>query len=325
MVQARFVFTIAITLGVLFAPPGANAQPAKSLPKIGVLRTPPPTDVQHKAFLQGLSELGYTEGKNILIEYRSGDPRRFPEFASELVRLNVDIIFAPNPQGVQAARQVTTTIPIVFAVGGDPVRSGVAASLARPGGNITGLTALGSDLAGKRLQLLTEVVPRLTWVAVLWNPSVPDKVVEWQQMDAPARKMGLQLHSVEVRGPEDFAKAFAVIKSGRPQAMITLGEPLTFSQRTLILDFVSKHQIPAIFNWREFVEAGALIAYGPSISDLYRRAATYVHRILQGAKPGDLPIQEPTQFELVVNVRTAKALGLTIPPSLLLRADYVIE
>lgn len=220
---------------------------------------------------------------------------------------------------------MTTTIPIVFAVGGDPVRSGVAASLARPGGNITGLTALGSDLAGKRLQLLTEVVPRLTRVAVLWNPSVPDKVVEWQQMDAPARKMGLQLHSVEVRGPEDFAKAFAVIKNGRPQAMITLGEPLTFSQRTLILDFVSKHQIPAIFNWREFVEAGALIAYGPSISDLYRRAATYVHRILQGAKPGDLPIQEPTQFELVVNVRTAKALGLTIPPSLLLRADYVIE
>jgi len=316
---------VSIVLSTSLAPMNADAQAAKTVPKIGVMRSPPSTDAPFQAFLQGLRELGYTEGKTILIEYRSGDPRRFPEFASELVRLKVDVIFAPNPQGIQAARQATTTIPIVFAVGGDPVRTGAATSLARPGGNATGLTALGSDLGGKRLEILKEIVPGLARVAVLWNPAVPDKVVEWEEMKTPARKLGLQLQSAEVRGPEEFEKAFGLIRTGKAQAMITLGEPLMYTHRSLLLDFAAKNQLPAIFNWREFVEAGALIAYGPSIPDLYRRAATYVHKILNGTKPGDLPVEEPRKFEFVINLRTAKALGLTIPPSLLLRADHVVE
>src|SRR5712691_6653227 len=284
MIQAALALIITITLGILSVPMDTGAQAAKALPRIGVMRGPPSTDAAFQAFLQGLSELGYTEGKTILIEYRSGDPRRFPEFASEFVRLNVDVIFAPNPQGIQAARQATATIPIVFAVGGDPVRTGSVASLAHPGGNTTGLTALGSDLGGKRLEILKEIVPRLSRVAVLLNPAVPDKVVEWKEMEAPARKLGLQLQSAEVRGPEEFERAFALIRSGKAQAMITLGEPLMYTHRSLLLDFAANSHLPAIFNWQDFVEAGALIAYGPSIPDLYRRAATYVHKILKGTK-----------------------------------------
>jgi putative ABC transport system substrate-binding protein len=316
---------VAALLALALSPIAADAQRTSAVPKIGVIRTPPSSDAPYRAFLQGLGELGYVEGKTILIEYRWGEPRQYPEFARELIRANVDIIFAPNPQGIQAARQATSTIPIVFAVGGDPVRTGVAASLARPGGNATGLTALGSDLGGKRLELLKEIVPALSRVAVLWNPAVPDKQVELAQMEAPARKMGLQLQSAEARGPEEFERAFTSILNGRAQAMITLGEPLMYGHRALLLEFVAKNRMPAIFNWRDFVEAGALIGYGPSISDLYRRAATYVHKILKGAKPGELPIEEPKTFELVINLRTAKALGLTIPSSVLVRADHIIE
>jgi putative ABC transport system substrate-binding protein len=316
---------LGIVLGLAFAPLTANAQRPGTLPKIGVIRVPAPGDAQYQAFVQGLAALGYVEGKTIAIEYRWGEPRQFPEHARELVRLNVDLIFAPNPQGIQAAKQATSTIPIVFAVGGDPVRTGVAASLARPGGNATGLTALGSDLGGKRLEILKEIVPGLARVAVLWNPAVPDKVVELAEMEAPARKLGLQLQPAEVRGPEEFERAFTTIVSGRPQALITLGEPLMIVHRPLILGFVEKHRLPSIFNWREFVEAGALISYGPSIPDLYRRAATYVDKILKGAKPGELPIEEPRRFDLVVNLRTARALGLTIPSSVLVRADHIIE
>jgi putative ABC transport system substrate-binding protein len=321
----RVALAALITIvSLLLYPGGADAQ-RSAVPKIGVMRTPPPRDAPYQAFLQGLRELGYVEGKTIQIEYRWGDPRQFPELASELVRLNVDLIFAPNPQGIQAARQATTTIPIVFAVGGDPVKTGVAASLSRPGGNATGLTAMGSDLGGKRLEILKEIVPGLSRVAVLWNPAVPDKVVEWKQMEDPARRIGLHLHSAEARGPEEFERAFATIRAARAQAMITLGEPLMYGHRALLLEFVGKQQLPAIFNWRDFVEAGALTGYGPSIPDLYRRAATYVHKILKGANPGDLPIEEPRQFELVINLRTAKALGVTIPTSLLIRAEHIIE
>jgi putative tryptophan/tyrosine transport system substrate-binding protein len=316
---------LCVVVGVALAPLPADAQRAGAVPKIGVIRTPPSSDAPYRAFLQGLGELGYVEGKSILIEYRWGEPRQFPEHARELVRLNVELIFAPNPQAIQAAKQATSTIPIVFAVGGDPVRTGVAASLARPGGTATGLTALGSELGGKRLELLKEIVPGLARVAVLWNSAVPDKQVELAQMEAPARKLGLQLQPAEARGLEEFERAFTSIVNGRAQAMITLGEPLMYSHRALLLEFAAKHRLPAIFNWREFVEAGALIGYGPSISDLYRRAATYVHKILKGAKPGELPIEEAKTFELVINLRTARALGLTIPPSVLVRADHIIE
>ena len=277
-----------VTVALMLPAIGVDAQ-RNAVPKIGVIRTPPQRDAPYQAFLQGLRDHRYVEGKTIQIEYRWGDPRQFPEFASELVRLNVDLIFA------------------------------------RPGGNATGLTALGSDLGGKRLEILKEIVPGLSRVGILWNPAVPDKVVEWQQMEAPARRLGLQLHSAEARGPEEFERAFGTIRAARMQAVITLGEPLMYGHRALLIDFVTKQNLPAIFNWREFVEAGALIAYGPSISDLYRRAASYVHKILTGAKPGELPIEEPRQFELAINLRTAKALGVTIPTSLLIRAEHVVE
>jgi putative ABC transport system substrate-binding protein len=316
---------IVVSGGLLFTLGEAGAQQAKTIPKIGVLRPPPPTDPQYQSFLLGLRELGYVEGKTVLIEYRYGESARFADMAEELVRLNVNVIFAPNPQGAQAARKATATIPIVTAVIGDPVKAGLAASLAHPGGNVTGLTALGSNLSGKRVELLKEIVPRLSRVAVLWNPAVPDKVIEWKEMEGPARALKIELLSVEVRAPAEFDQAFENAKRMRPEALIALGEPLVFSQMKRVIDFVTQARLPAICNWREWVEAGLLIAYGPDITDLYHRAAIYVDKILRGAKAGDLPIEEPARFDFAINLKTAKALGITIPNSILLRADKVIE
>ncbi|MEK6244843.1 MAG: ABC transporter substrate-binding protein [Pseudomonadota bacterium] len=303
----------------------AEAQQSKAVPRIGVLRTPPRTDHLFQALLTGLRELGYVEGKTVLIEYRQGGDERLPELAQELVRSKVDLIFAPNPAAAQAARKATATIPIVVAAIGDAVRTGLAASLARPGGNVTGLAALGSNLSGKRLELLKEIVPRLSRVAVLWNPNIPDKVVEWKEMEQPARALKLELLSIEVRAPADFDQAFESARRLRPEALIALGEPLVFTQRGRVIQFAAQARLPAIFNWREAAEEGALIAYGPDISDLYRRSATYIDKILKGAKPGDLPIEEPARFDFVVNRKTANALGVTLPQSILLRADRVIE
>lgn len=314
-----------VSSGLALALGEAAAQQPRAVPRIGVLRQPPPSDPQYQAFLLGLRELGYIEGKTVLIDYRYGDLDRFPEFADDLVRSNANVIFAPNPQGAQAARKVTAVIPIVFAVVGDPVTAGLAASLARPGGNVTGLTALGSGLGGKRLSLLKEILPRLSRVAVLWNPAIPDKVIEWKEMQGPARAMKIELQSIEVRAPADFDQAFESARRVRAEALMALGEPLVFSQRGRVIEFTAQARLPAIFAWRETVEAGALISYGPDISDLYRRAATYVDKILRGAKPGDLPIEEPARFDFAVNLKTAKALGVTIPQSVLVRADRVIE
>ena len=303
----------------------AEAQQPKAVPRIGVLRTPPPTDHLFQALLTGLRELGYVEGKTVLIEYRQGSDERLPELAQDLVRSKVDLIFAPNPVAAQAARKATATIPIVVAAIGDAVRTGLAASVARPGGNVTGLTALGSNLSGKRLELLKEIMPRLSRVAVLWNPSVPDKLLEWKEMEQPARALKLELLSIEVRAPADFDQAFVSARRLRPEALIALGEPLVFTQRGRVIQFAAQDRLPAIFNWREAAEEGALIAYGPDISDLYRRSAVYIDKILKGAKPGDLPIEEPSRFDFVVNRKTANALAVTLPQSILLRADRVIE
>ena len=315
----------ALLLATLCAAAPSEAQPARAPYRIGVLRNPPPTDAVHQAFVAGLREHGWVEGKNITIEYRQGEVTQFPALARELVQNKVDVIFAPNPQGAIAARQATTTIPIVFAVVGDPVRTGLAKSLAHPGGNVTGLTGLGSDLGGKRLEILKELVPRMTRVVVLWNSSVPDKLVEFDEMQAPARALGLELRSIEVRTPEDFPPAFDAIARAKPGGLIGLGEPLVYAHRNAISEFALRNRLPVILNWREAVDAGTLVSYGPNIADLYRRAAGYVDRILKGAKPADIPIEQPTKFELAVNVKTARALGLTVPPTLRLRADHIVE
>ena len=320
--RRRFALFFTIVLGAAGI---ADAQQPKVLPKIGVLRAPPASDRQFQAFLLGLRGLGYVEGENVLIEYRQGDGEGLGALAQDLVAKKVDVIFAPNPAQAQAARKATASIPIVVAVVGDPVRTGLAVSLARPGGNVTGLTSLGSNLSGKRLELLKEITPRLTRVAVFWNPTVPDKVVEWKEMEVPARAMKLDLLSAEVRSAADFDRAFESMKGMRPHGLIALGEPLVFGQRGRIIEFAAKARLPSVFNWREAVEEGALIAYGPDIADLYRRAAAYVDKILRGVKPGDLPIEQPVRFDFAVNLKTAKALGLTIPQSILLRADRVIE
>jgi putative ABC transport system substrate-binding protein len=320
-------FVISV-LGVLLmmAPGGAEQALARKIPRVGVLIGGAPGSVE-EAFRQGLRDLGYREGQNILVEVRHarGDTSRFADFVAELVRLGVDVIVAPTPQAVAAARKATTTTPIVFAVVGDPVRTGLVASLARPGGRITGLTALGSDLGGKRLAILKEMLPQLSKVAILWNPDVPDKLLEWEQMQGPARTLRLQLQSVQVRVPGEFPAALGAVRSGGAQGMIVLPEPLMFGHRDLILDFASRSRLPALYAWREFVERGGLVAYGPSITDNLRRAATYVDKILRGAKPADLPVEQPARFELFINAKTANALALRIPQSLLVQADRVIE
>jgi putative ABC transport system substrate-binding protein len=316
---------IAVSAGLFLTLGDAKAQQPKALPKIGVLRPYERNDRLYQGFILGLSELGYVEGKNVLIDYRQGYDDRLDDLARDLVRSDVNVIFAPNPPGAQAARKATTAIPIVVAAVGDPIRTGLAASLARPGGNVTGLTALGSNLSGKRLELLKEMLPKLARVAVLWNPAVPDKVIEWKEMEEPARALKIEMLSVELRNPADLDLAFENTRRMRPGALIALGDPLLRSQMQRVINFVTQARIPAIFNWREAVEGGALIAYGPDISDLYRRAATYIDKILKGAKPGDLPIEEPARFDFVVNLKTAKSLGIKIPNSILVRADKVIE
>ena len=320
---------VALAFGISAPALGVLAQQSspKKIPRVGILSARGPGSSAEEAFRQGMRDLGYRVGQDILLDFRyaEGDLTRFTAFASELVQLGVDVIVAPNPQGVAAARKATTTTPIVFAVVGDPVRTGLVASLSRPGGNVTGLTAFGSDLGGKRLEVLTQIIPRLSRVAVVWNPSVPDKVLEWEQMQEPARALRLQLQSVEVRGRGEFAAAFERVRTLGVEAMIVLPEPLMFMHRELLLDFAAKARLPAMYAWKEFVEAGGLISYGPSIDANYRRAAYYVDRILKGAKPADIPVEQPTKLELFINTKTAKALGVTIPRSLALQADHVVE
>jgi putative ABC transport system substrate-binding protein len=279
------------------------------------------------AFVEALRQLGWIEGKNVVIEHRYAENRldRLPELAAELVRLKVDVIVAAGTLAPLAAKQATTTIPIVMTSAGDPLGSGLVASLAQPGGNVTGLSLMVPDIGGKRLELLKELVPRISRVAVLWNAANPYSAHVLRETESAARTSGIEVQSLEVRGPNDFDKVFEAARLQHPDALITVEDPLTVNYRNQIADFAATNRLPAIHGVREFVEAGGLMAYGASLSDLYRRAAAYVDKILRGTKPADLPIQQPTKFEFVINLKAAKALGLTVPPTLLVRADEVIE
>ena len=306
----------------------AEAQQAARVPRIGFLGSGSPSTNQHliEAFRQGLRELGYVEGRNIAIEYRWAEGKEdLPGLAAELVQLKVDIILTAGTPPIQAAQQATRTIPIVVAVAGDIVGMGFAASLARPGGNVTGLTLLSPELSGKRLELLKEIVPGMIRVAVLYNSSNPVSAPQLTETQVAARSLGVQLQSLGVRDANGFGSAFAAMTRERAGALMVLSDVMFFNQRTRIVSLATKGRLPAVF-WRsEFTEAGGLLAYGPNVSDMYRRAATYVDKILRGTKPADLPVEQPMKFEFIINLKTAKQIGLTIPQSVLYRADKVIK
>jgi putative tryptophan/tyrosine transport system substrate-binding protein len=306
----------------------ARAQHAGKLPTIGYLGATSPSAESQRiaAFLKRLRELGWIEGRNMTIEHRWGEGReeRFAEIAAEFVQLKVDLIVTSGTPAVVAVKQATSIIPIVFALAGDPVGTGIVASLARPGGNVTGLSHQKTDLAGKRLELLREVVPGLHRLAILANVGNPAIVPEEREVEAGAGTLGLDVTTSEIRRAEDIAPAFEALK-GRAEALYVCGDPLVDTNRIRVNTLALAARLPTISDFREYVEAGGLMSYGPNFPDLFRRAADFVDKILRGAKPGDLPVEQPTKFDLVINLTTAKALGLKIPESFLLRADEVIE
>jgi putative ABC transport system substrate-binding protein len=314
---------------LLAAPLAAEAQPAAKIARIGYLATNPTPHLQ-EAFRQGLRDLGYVEGRNLVIEYRDakGKLERLPALAAELVALKVDVILASGTPQTLAAKQATGTLPIVFALAADPVTSRLVTSLAQPGGNVTGLSVLAPDLVGKCLEQLKQTVPGVSRVAVLWQPGGVGERTErdmLKEAEVAARALGVRLQVVEARGPEDFDRAFSEMTRARAGALTVLTSSMLFGERRRLVDLAAKNRLPAVYPWREGVDAGGLMAYGPDLADLLRRAATYVDKILKGAKPADLPVEQPTKFELVINLKTAKALGLTIPPSVLARAEEVIQ
>jgi putative ABC transport system substrate-binding protein len=307
----------------------AQAQQPTKIPRIGYLTTVSLSAISARieAFRQGLRELGYVEGKNIVIEYRSaeGKPDRVPALAAELVRLKVDIIVTTGSAPTRAAKEATSTIPIVMTNDADPVATGFVASLARPGGNITGLSTLSPELSGKRLEILREVVPKLSRVAVFGTSTQPDHALSLREIGLASGSLNVQLQYLDVLGPKDTETAFRAATKGRAQAVLMLPGPVLISQRTQVVDLAVKNRLPAIY-WRsDFVEAGGLMFYGVNILDLDRRAATYVDKILKGRTPADLPVEQPIKFEFIINLKAAKQIGLTIPPNVLVRADKVIR
>ena len=326
---ARLAAPAILALALLAAPLAAAAQPTPpgKVYRVGwlhPLQIPPDWE---EGFRQGLREFGYTEGRDLLIERRwGGGVNRLPAMAAELVQLNVDVIIAGNSRAVRALKDATRTIPIVMTATNNPVATGFIASLARPGGNITGLSGLG-DLGPKRLELLKEVLPRLARVTMLANPDNPSIVLIVQETQAAAKMLGVDFHSVEVRDVSRIDQALAAVLQARPDGLVLPAETVVHSPqaRTRIAEFAMKHGLPSIGAWREFAEAGGLMVYGVSVPDIFRRAVEYMDKIFKGAKPADLPVELPTKFELVVNLKTAKALGLTIPPSVLVRADTVLK
>jgi len=316
------------TLGLFAAPLAAEAQQAGKVYRIGFLwDTPAVWPHALKAFHEGLRDLGWTEGKNIVVEYRWADGRfeQLPRLAEELVRLKVDVIVAPTSIYTGAARRATSTIPIVFASHADPINSGHVASLARPGGNATGLTIVMSETMVKSVELLKAALPGLRRVAVIWDPATPSHRPALNAVETAGHTLGLRLQSLAVREPREFDGAFLAMAQERAWAALVLSTPLFMNGARRLADLALTHKMPTMFGPREHVEVGGLLSYSPDRADLYRRAAAYVDRILKGANPADLPVQQATKFELVINLKTAKALGLTIPPSLLARADQVIE
>jgi ABC-type uncharacterized transport system substrate-binding protein len=306
-----------------------EAQQPKRVPRIGFLwgvgDPPPPLG---EAFRQGLRDLGYIEGKNILVEYRYAEGKldRIPSLVAELVRLKVDVLVTPAFPAIRAAKQATKTIPIVMLINVDPVATGIVDSLARPGGNITGLARLMTELSGKRLELLKEMVPTISRVGVLWDADDPGGAIGFKEYEAAARALKIQLLSLEIRGPNaDLEGAFRAAAKGRANALITVRNTLLLRYTKRIADFAIKNRLPSMYEGSDFVEAGGLVSYASSDAENFRRAATYVDKILKGAKPADLPVEQPTNFEFVINLKTAKQIGLTIPQSVLYRADKVIK
>jgi len=313
--------------GFIAMPAVARAQQAGKVHRISFLSLASGPGPPVEAFRQRLHELGYVEGRNLVIEYRfaGGKEERLPEMVAELVRLKVEVIVGSATPAIEAAKSATTTIPIVMTAVGDPVGSGLVDSLARPGGNVTGLTLLSTELAGKRLQLVRDLIPKATRVTVLVYPQSSATKLFLEGMRGPAQQMGIQLVVQEVNEAGDLPGAFAKMQRERAQALIVQFSPLSFDNAKRIVELAAKNRLPAMYDVRSFVDGGGLVSYGLNILDLFRRAAFYVDKILRGAKPADLPVEQPTTFELVINMKTAKALGLTIPPALLVRADQVIE
>ncbi len=320
--------TMAACLGPFGLINAADAQQPPPPRRIGVLLVGfSPESKEAQAFRQGLQDAGYTEGRDVVIEWRSanGDFDRIPQLATDLVQSKVEVIVGDGTLAIVAVKRATSTIPIVMAIVGDPVASGLVTNLAHPGGNVTGLSLMTAELAVKRLQLLKEAMPRLSRVAVLWNPaqSWHPKVIE--DLKAVASSLSIELNFVSARTPEEIRPAFSAVSRGHAQALYILGDYFFFTHRTTLLKLASKLRLPVIYGERHFADAGALMSYGVDYAEQWRRSAGYVNKILKGAKPGDLPIEQPTKFELVVNLKTAKALGITIPESILLRADEVIR
>ena len=327
MKRRSLTMTIALAGGgLLTLPPALHAQPATRVVRIGVLRgTPGPSPWDD--FRDGLQQLGYIEGRNLefVVRYMEGHPERLPALAAELVALKVDIIAASGTQATRAAMQATTTIPIVMTVSSYPDRIGLVQSLARPGGNVTGLSNIAPQLQGKRLELMREIVPALQRMACLYNPDSPAERAAQDTIAAAAVVAGVEMQFAAARSPDEVPSALTAARSGGAQALLTIGNPPNFKASKLIIAYAIEQRLPTMFDEPSFVVDGGLISYAPSWKDLYRRAATYVDKIVKGAKPAELPVEQPTKLELVVNLKAAKALGLTIPQSVQLRADRVIE
>ena len=311
-----------LAAGMLFVARVAQPQPVSRPHRIGLLGAGMPNTMQ-----QTLNALGYVEGRNVVFEVRSPEGRseRIDALALDLVRLKVDVIIAGNPNAVMSAKRATSTIPIVMMHTPDPVQLGFVSNLARPGGNITGVTTLSVDLSLKQLELLKDAVPRVTQVALLWNPYNPWHPMTVKSLQASSGSLGFKLQVLEVRGPEDFDGAFRAMTTARTQAVLVLADPMTFFHRRLLADLAIQHRLPMMGSLPDYAEAGSLLSYWADTTDVYRRAASYVDRILKGAKPGDLPIEQPTKMELVANLKTARILDIVLPQSMLVRADRVIE
>ena len=329
MKTAKWRLGVALAATIVLVGADAPAQQPAGIHRIGILIPTSASFLSARVdtFRQRLRQLGYVEGKNIFIEYRhaEGKAERLPELAAELVRLKVDIIVTTGPGATLAAKKASATIPIVFASANDPVGTGLVSSLAQPGGNITGLSLMVPDLDGKRLELLKEAFPKVVRVAFLWNPGGTRGNLPLTEMEAVAKALGVKLLSLEVRSLDDFESAFARAKKDGAQALITTTGALINTQQRQVLDFAAKNRLPAIYHYSEFVEAGGLMSYGPDNTDLWRRAADFVDKILKGTKPADIPIEQPKKFEFIVNLKAAKQINLTIPPNVLVRADRVIK
>jgi putative ABC transport system substrate-binding protein len=327
--MSRRDFIVLFVVGTVLWPPHIHAEQSRKISRIGVLLpgTPASFSLRTKAFLEGLRQLGYVEGGTIEIEWKWGDDQldTLSGLAADLVRSNVDVLVTGGTSAAKALKAKTRTIPIVMAIVGDPVAAGLVDNLARPGGNATGFSIVAPELGTKRLELLKEIVPDLPSIAVLSNAKNPQSKIEMKEMQTAARAMALQLHPVEISTEDELESAFAAMNIAVAQALIVLTDPILFSQRKLIIDLASRYKLPAVYSFQGFVEEGGLMSYGPSDTDLFRRAAGYVDRILKGAKSSELPVEQPTKFDLAINLTTAKTLGLKIPPSILAIADNVIE